>query len=661
MASWTRLGVWRTVIIGGLLAFGVGEVGAQTPQPPPAIPTQARAETRSGGGAVIPIYIDNTGVASSRFRNRRQPLYIFPDDAARQRGDLALEFVNSSSRAIRISIPFRLLANQTVRDPALVVTDCSAETRNTASGPTRACTLTLTLDADDKRSVPIAVFYDPASGDGTFLDKSGDTISVAPVVFEVSFFIDRERPTYARGYFTVAPLSGKSNGDTYKGVESPSEVKWVLAGAAAFQREPDFGAPDRKVSPGDPYNGERRWSFPTEARVDLNTNLGNRADGFVSLKVREGRFGDAEVNQIASGLREGVKLVDVALDSYKLTVHGLKGVIFSFGRFRMAAPSDAVAIREQGDGLRLDYRHFAASFIQNREGFLESGDLPLAATQDRDKRGLILQLIQLPFDTPFLRSVDFHGVVGQERSRKATPYRYGTVGGEVFFGRDVHGGEAAGGIGSTLEFNGSLATYVSRRWADGDGGDNDDRGHATLLKATLRKVKATTPHTAYKTRRSATLTLGRGSADDPDATTRDEGYVGETGRFEPGDLFLTGLVRRAAPLKRGLRDKTYMGLRYLEKNERANLLWHLANLVGTNTDVESQSTTVRYHKYFMNRAIDESRNAGHGLDVQFLLESPKGVEQAVEWGMYWPGEATKALFAKRAWRLGFSMSITLGS
>jgi hypothetical protein len=164
-------------------------------------------------------------------------------------------------------------------------------------------------------------------------------------------------------------------------------------------------------------------------------------------------------------------------------------------------------------------------------------------------------------------------------------------------------------------------------------------------------------------KQSVTLLLGIGSGDRAGTPSRDEGYIGETAAFAPDALFLSlfepsvDTVQRH-PIGASLSNKTYVGLQY-NNNTYSPLVW-VAELLGVSgADIASKATIIRFHDYRFREPVNDSRRAAREVDVDFQMESPKGINVNVSAARLWPGAGVRPIIKRAAWVLSSSVSLRL--
>jgi hypothetical protein len=278
-----------------------------------------------------------------------------------------------------------------------------------------------------------------------------------------------------------------------------------------------------------------------------------------------------------------------------------------------------------------------------------------------------------------LRTADILVLLGNEKGNVAgvdgtttaiAPYHYRTIGGEAFYAFPNIGcrGVADGCAGNYGNVSGSIAAFRSDRTVDTASTNCaarlcDGRGTVGLLTATWTPEVQTKDQVTFTAKRSVTLLLGAGSGDRATTASRDESYIGETAAFAPDALFLATFQSAIDTVQRhpigvSLSNKTYVGLQYTE-NTFSPLVW-LAKRLGVDAgDIASNATIVRLHDYRFREPVNASRAAAREADVDFQIESPKGINVTMSLARLWPGEGIRPVIQRSAWLLGISVSLKL--
>ncbi|MFL6292562.1 MAG: hypothetical protein ACJ759_16845, partial [Thermoanaerobaculia bacterium] len=475
------------------------------------------------------------------------------------------------------------------------------------------------------------------------------------LTFNVDFFEQIEKPARATGYIALTP----------KAARQEPEDKLVLKGVAGLttRYDPSLGEDDilitepdvvpKKICNGklstDPrciYQGDVTRHYVGTGRVDLTQSFGNRANASLSLQYKTGDLGVANES-----------LNKITASQYQANVFATNDTSLNLGKRTFAEPSKGIAVREAGEGFQFTWKWFEATYILNRES--ATG---IANDDDEDNDSIILQVKDIGTHrlVPFFRRVSLTAVRGEERLGGKVPgdgqlkevnrFLYKTAGLEGFF--KVR----------RMPLSGSLAWYWSER--DSRNPDltklEDGKGDVGLLTVGLpirweqagNKRKPVSTFTAF---------FGLGDGDDPKTPNFNEGYIGEGAKFANDQLFLSSIGSSISTggngtVGRGLSNKEYLGLQYIDN--RTSLLGSIAKLLGIDpADVISESTTLGVHTYRFRENVFGNSDGGWEYDMNFRLESPKGVKWFIDLGYFQPGNALDPVFKEKAWTAAAGVSI----
>jgi hypothetical protein len=548
------------------------------------------------------IAVDSVGVASWRYLNKRNPPYV--ETSAAENNEIAF-FNRNADRTMVVTIPLSNKARGFMQ-PRRVSGDPHGVRMETCSRDT--CDLVVTLRPGETIAVPATRF------------APDNPLSAPPVAFKVSFFGEETTPANATGYLATVRRPYLTEPDL--------KTTYNLVGTAATQR--DLQGPNPLADDAD-YGGEHSTHWPASVRLSITQLLGNRADATVELQMKTGDFG---------GVREaGKDGEDVRLTKYQFNAVGIAGVRLSFGRFLMAAPSNALAIRENGEGFSIGWRHFSIAQLFRRES--EAGVPDVA---NLDSKVWIVQASNLVSKRlSHLRSVDLIATYGRDEKRD-TGYRYGTGGVQVSFN-----------VPST-PLGGTAAIYYSRRRPTP--GSEATRGEAWswITSANYRRLLGS-PDGSAGSALSLGVVYAEAPGDDPE-TAIDESYIGETAAFAPDRVFLADIAKRIPAVGTGLRNKSYLGVTV--SHEGWSPLDLVARLVGANDDVISQASLLTYHRYRLDRALNETRQLGSEIGLEFQIETPKGVRSSIKVAKFAAGRAIETLFDRaEPWTASAQVAITL--
>jgi hypothetical protein len=473
------------------------------------------------------------------------------------------------------------------------------------------------------------------------------------VKFTVSFFDDEKDPAYPNGYFAFVTPD--------KVVEQDSQSALTAAGLFSARLDPFIpnDATGKPVISADvPYSGSVKRHYAATARIGIHQNLGDRADADVDIIYKNGDLGEKAKDATTGTLKEVPGTLTAA--KYQFNLYARTGMILSAGRFDLAVPSNKIALNESGEGIRVNvFGNYSVSELIKRES-LEGTANPA----NQDDREWILQ-----GESVTIKGIDFAtfsvaALFGKDRS-STTNHSYRTIGGELFFTTPHLHRESEPAPGP-VRFRGSAAYYQSRRLAPSTSTIAPGSGKVGLLTATwaflgpadLKKKKR-------DSRRSITAIFGMGTGDKA-GTPANEGYVGENQAFAPDSVFLASLVKpaRAATgqVAPGLANKQYYSVAFSE--QQWSLLSYLATIwpfKSQASDIISRSTIIRFNHYGFREPVLGEHDGGNELDIEFLLENPRGIKPAITLARYFPGKAMKPLFGVNPWLVSFAVSIKIGS
>lgn len=585
------------------------------------------------GTTIFPVTLDRTGVASGRYLNRRRPPLLSFVQEAFIRFDNTLsdrQFIVTFS-GIPEASRAELVAS------GLKVTDCRDA----------KCKASAAVMANSPALVPL-------SGLREALAK-GDVGGV--VTFQVSFFDDEITPSNSAGYFTFV--------DEQNFREAGSSTAWTSAISVTAQRDPDltpFVRDPVKVPVIDfahPARTEQRnrFHFVGGATIGIKQQLGARADGEVEFVAKKGDF----------GFDTGA----VTASKYLATVYALKTVTLTAGRFDLAAPTNSISLSEAGEAINAGVRFGNAQAYLGRITRKEIPDGSFTVAEsikaraglgvlDKNHGAWLLQFRDATFGTDRLRTSVYAlrgdakrgytpaGTLATDTTVTLTPYylEYWTTGADVFLtGRASH---VTGGL-----------YYNTRSSDDAPAPEQvglDKNGVAGLVTANYSKID----EKLWQGKKRVSWTVSGTVAGGGD-------YVGETQAFAPDVLFLSmfapALREPSYPVGTGLTNKWYFG--GVLTVPQWNLLGRLNPTRPSARDINGASMSFKLHHYRQRAADAADRTLATEADVEFRVESPKGVRfQLVLAGM-WPGEALRApmpgvtLVEKFQYAVKFGMTVRL--
>jgi hypothetical protein len=614
------------------------------------------------------VILDRTGVASVAFLNPRRPAYLGPptrcttytaEEKLRYLGQRELRFRNR------------------VADRSFVVTFSDISELDRAeylrygvrleSCRQGKCSAVLQVNENLSASLPLSVLW-------ASFQRQNSSVST----FTIAFFEEDTSPANAKGYFTMAA------GTAF--VEPADSQRWTANTGAVAAHEPDLNdlvPADKKPpviqlplagEPGNVRDAVNRWRLSGNVVLGVTHTFGVKASGEFEIQLKDGDFGTDP---------------SVSATKFRLNIHGANGLSFSGGRFDIASPSYGIAMRERGDAVAIThpYANLLGALIirkeQPRDRFL--ADTP-KDPQDRDHWAVYLQA------APVLRlgaqqwgQVNVFGVYGQQEQQRTADFGKDTM--QVMQFDRHYETVGAEWLGTFNRSAASVAVFGSRTRANTPDERVDlpgDRGHGYVALATFTRTNldSAVEGNRQKVDGAFNLFFGLGSGDetpaDSSAKDTNEGYVGETGNFTPDLLFLSRLaplintdvrarsddgsmtIRRTGRVGRGLANKTYFGATYTDQR------WSLLQLIARGLqipadDLGARSTTVKLHYYRFNQRVFQAHDGGTEFDLEFKLDSPRGVKYTMLTGVFWPGAALKdsGLIAKTQWLLSLGVSVKM--
>jgi hypothetical protein len=639
----------------------------------------------STDAALVPL--DNTGVASWRYQNPRNPACITCEDQL-VRGVAFRNRTADRTFTISLTVP-KDIAPQLVRAGAFQ--KCKAD---------KACTVSLNVPPQH-----VVLF-----------DKSliGAIPKTQMLKFDVNFFDETEKPAHPAAYLRQAYLNkdealhfNQPNGDIMtepdggqpdinvvanisgvrdmfiapvpKTVTAAADVKCPgIAESDVPSFDPKKYDPDRHsaLCADNPYSGGYRKRYTALGRLEIAKRLGSRADAFLGLVYRDEQepFGTPQLSRVGTS-------------QYYVNVYGLTGLTLRFGRTTWASSSNNIAFNEKGDGYQVSLHELSFSNIVKRESQTGTGD-----RANNDLRSNILQLRSVAFPWSTLNEgVKNHNPLRMFRSFDATAIRgtdkvdhtYSTYGGEVFYAitnigchgnlencsREPKNGESKN-YGTVA---GSLAGYQSARHLRHDADCTmfivcrDGRGNVALVTATWTPaVRPAASGTGFETVRSVSVRWGIGSGNrtpiaNAPAGTVDHSYIGETASFAPADIFGTfqGAIDSRAESLVGpsLANKRYWGVTYTD-NTTSPLEW-LVDLLDLKNDVAGKSTIFQFNDFRFRYPVFGETDGGREASVQFQVESPRGIKVTVGASYFDPGAVLQPIIKTRVWTAFSKVSLTL--
>jgi hypothetical protein len=507
-----------------------------------------------------------------------------------------------------------------------------------------ACTAVVTIQPHGTGVFPYAVLTSQADPDG-------------PAKFTVAFFDETDSPANSTAYLISESKPGKPGAP--KSVGTITAVAGINAADDPFIPKTDVTKPANAgkcpfACPGDQvYRSDHLLHFGGSGRIDVKQTFGNLLDGKVTLQYKGGDLGNPD--------DKGT----VTLKQYQFNIYADTGLTLRYGKFDFAKPANEIAVSESGEGFRLDYRSMGAAYLVRKKNATDS-------VNHHSSDVFILQGNNLPVSSEFVRSVDVIGVFGRDRTpdtpedtTKTPPtpatflaHSYRTIGANLVYAYP------------SANVSGTLAGYDSTRHADQrDGivcGDPnracDGSGRVGLLTLT----RAFSIDENNKATRTITGSLGLGTADSGTTPGKDESYIGEHAAFSAQDhLFFSTLRDKVqdgstprAGLAPSLAGKRYIGLQYVDNT--FSLLEVFAGFLRISGDeIKSKSMIVNLGDYRARQDFNGSRPLGRELDVDFQVESPKGVTVSLGFGYFIPGSALRNILVRKVWSISGGINIKI--
>jgi hypothetical protein len=311
-------------------------------------------------------------------------------------------------------------------------------------------------------TVTVSFLIDPGSKvdiDAWLLSKASKDI----VPFEVDFFDQTDDPAYSKGYIARRQIDPK---DTTAQPDNKFTTNLITGFTGAD--EPCFGNLDtcKGTLNEVPYDGKMKRHYSATGQADFSQDLGNRANGKLSLQYKKSDFGKDDGTSVSQ---------------YQINIFGTNNTTFTLGKFSFAQPSNQIAASVTGEGLRLTFHNLGLSYLISRES-----DDGTADAHNKDHDLLLAQWRQPINRFGFFRRIDLLALRGEDRCKprpagvvprdggcpvetvndltllKGFPHTYTTVGGELFF-TVPFGPSPADPRERRLPLTGSLAFYHSRK------------------------------------------------------------------------------------------------------------------------------------------------------------------------------------------------------
>jgi len=471
--------------------------------------------------------------------------------------------------------------------------------------------------------------------EGTRVDLT--TVYKPAVSFTVEFYGSADVPAQATGYFAVWPNVQRS--------ASSSTIKIKVETSA--NRDVALPAEGKFWDDANTYDGGRLRRVSGLGTVTLDQSVPGLATASLTLKFRGNDFGSPGD-------------LSVTAAQYKVDITKFKDWSVSAGRFPLASPTDAIAISESGDVVRLGFRKAWVARRFRRESAKGTAD-----AADQDASAWVLGVDNLP--TPSwagLDGVNVIAVLGSDElvdTTKPGPcpagaqchYEYSTLGGSLNFARPK------------LHLRGSLGVYHSRRFEAE--GLPDAKGTVGLVTVTHTWPSPSHPDDPSKVWSVLGLAMGRGIDDHVQRMDQNESYVGETASFAPANtLFLNSLAKKtkigkgegARLVPTGLAAKTYVRVSW--ESPRLAPLGLLARWLGAgDSDIESQSLRFAWHFHKFNEPLDSVSHLGNEVVLSTDIATPPGITFSVVYARFFASSDFRAFALHDPWKFFAKLSVGL--
>ena len=156
------------------------------------------------------------------------------------------------------------------------------------------------------------------------------------------------------------------------------------------------------------------------------------------------------------------------------------------------------------------------------------------------------------------------------------------------------------------------------------------------------------------------MTLAFGEGDRQATENVNEGFLGTDAQFRPDKIFLSSLSpnlvdERSRPMP-GLVNKTYVGIQ--TENREWSFLQYFWYWLNPHEKISSRSTRFSAHHYEFNNPVFGNRDIGYELDLEFRIESPKGVHSQLIFAKFFADDKF-AYINSDPWMLEFKVSLSL--
>lgn len=485
---------------------------------------------------------------------------------------------------------------------------------------------------------------------------------VPPIELVATFFNVDLKPAFGSAFISTV--------DVDQLAESPSKTSWSVTASITGQLGPNL-PPGVSFSASSPYQEGLLRSYAGSGVLTLAQTLGNRASADVNLAYQAGVYGGDPATE------------KVTATSYKATINSFAGTTLTFGRFLVAAPSNGLGGRDEGDALRYTFKKFSASALFRRESSLFKPD-----PSNRDDKALILEVSNLASGSSgMLRAINLYASVGRNRdvlageeAKKITELRalktdaagaeadalaarerlrrqYWTLGGEVVLSPNPEAYAAISVYHHGYQDKGLV--LADRPFRKGNGWD-------ALLTTSHTFFGPPEPITLKRAVRSTlNFQLGAGTGDDPDSPTTDDSFMGQSGAFAPDALYLSKFAPKLLVSANGvettlptLSTKWYAGVGYTARGfSIAEVLMRALRVPPRDIDYRATILWVRY--YGFTTEVFEEHDAGFEIFANSQVTAPKGVETSIQLGKFWPLRALDPVFESAPWTASINVTVKL--
>lgn len=698
----------------GVLVGGAPGVAAQAPLPSagPLPRSDARSTnlTAEGEGWIVELKLDDTGIASWKFLNQRNPPHLLKDTQDEVIDGVGAASAKDQAASFVAWLRGRVDGCDDLKPPSMatapwpeklpecpLIVAASSRRKGPLIGPTADPRFSLRIrNRSSIRDMVVTLAIPLAKGgekdcqrqeqtaptDQTRVDRGLDAGGRAEAFWEIrkegectltarvdaSSHVDVDAWQVAR----VMGLRG-CNRDVKTGavriVVDPYDQETKLPRASGSFV---LIAPWAPVADGSSWRSSLTAGPVWETGQEIGTN--DKGEPAPLLYTRDKPYRDQRLqhfpstgfltfsqnlaDRAAGSVTLGVKSNDfgsdptVSVNEYRFTVWGMRGFSLDAGKFEFAKPTAGIVGSQAGEGARVNLGFAEIGYIVQRE----SADGKKPEVGNRDRSAWVFQAKGIPGIPRVLpggiEGLSFYGTEGMDRCVTKDPktcpatVKHRILGGELGFGLPKSG------------FGGTIAVYRTKQW----GAPMEGRGTVGLFTGNYTRARRAKANSTLEVRFSATFRYGFGTADDPDTPEINEGYVGEGKTALPGVVF-PALIDRlntggTGSFGPGLSNKSYWGAEF--KYRRFSPLRWIVSLFGRESDIASESMTGRVHSYRLREPVLGNRGVGREIELGCDIESPKGVRWNLSFASFQPDSHLQPFLASDPWTISGSIVIATG-